>query len=202
MKLHVLGCSGTEAPGNNTSAFLIDDCLLLDAGTVCSVIDPDAQAKIRHILVTHTHLDHVKGIPLLADSLALGSPSGTAITIHSIPEIIESLHTHLLNDVMWPDFTCIPSAEAPTVILAAVETGKEAVIGGYRVTAMPVRHSIPAVGYIISDDRSTLLYTGDTGPSDEIWKQTDMLHAAIIEVSFPDEHLPLARQTGHLTPTL
>ncbi|TAN39959.1 MAG: 3',5'-cyclic-nucleotide phosphodiesterase [Nitrospirae bacterium] len=202
MLLKVLGSSGAEYPGYNPPAFLIDGALLLDAGTIGSKLTAREQLKIRDILITHSHLDHVKGIPFLADNIIINSGK-TTITVHGIKETLDSLRRNLLNDTIWPDFTKISAAIEPVLRLKRITAGRRFRVGKFSVRAYPVNHTVPAVGYVLEDDKGrTLLYTGDTGPTSAIWKATEKMDAVIIEVSFPDSMSALAAKTGHMTPSL
>ena len=203
MKLRVLGSSGSELPGFNSPGFLIDDTLLVDAGTIGAVLDEAAQWKIKHILITHAHLDHIKGIPFLADNIIVNNRSHT-VTVSGLPAVLKTLKTSLLNGKVWPDFTRIPNPENPVLRLSPVKPEKTVNINGFKVTAIPVSHGVPAAGYIIEDKAGKrLLYTGDTGPTLKIWKAAERpLDCAIIEVSFPNSMKDLALLTYHLTPEL
>ncbi len=201
MKIRVLGCSGAEFPDRRPSAFLIDGVLLLDAGTIGAVLTAREQEAVRNILVTHAHLDHVRGIPLLADNLIVDG-NGGSVRVMGSSQTLTAIREYIMNGVIWPDFAMIPSSEQPVVRYQPVELAREFMVDGYRVTAYPVNHSIPAVAYLVESDGATLLYTGDTGPTETVWKAVDGLDALIIEVSFPDELEGLAIQTGHLTPGL
>ena len=203
MKIRVLGCYGSELPDFHTTTFLVNDSLLLDAGTVTSVLSLDEQTKIHNILVTHCHLDHTKDILFLADNVV--GKGNTLIEIISIPQVIDNLKFHLLNDKIWPDFTIIPTAKKPTLQFRSIETGKTISVDGLRVKAVPVNHTVDAVGYIISDEKSSIIYTGDTGPTDELWREANELtdlKAVMIETSFPNHLHKLARMSGHLTPSM
>jgi ribonuclease BN (tRNA processing enzyme) len=204
MKLHVLGCSAVELPNSRLSSFLIDDTILLDAGSIGSVLDEKQQLKIKHILLTHAHLDHIKDLPFFADYLSMSNKK-TSITVISIPEVIHALRSNLFNDVVWPDFTKLPSSRNPVIKLQSITTEKTVKINGYKVTAYNVNHSVPAVGYMIENKTGDkLLYTGDTGPNAAIWKSQNggKLHSVIIEVTLPDRYKNIALKTGHLTPGL
>ena len=203
MRLKVLGSSGAEVPGKKTPGFLVDDALLLDAGTIGAVLTEDEQWAIENILLTHAHLDHIKGIPFLADNIILKGP-GHQVKIRSIASILKALKDNLLNNVIWPDFTAIPDRENAVLALEAIEQLKEYEINGYRVTAYEVNHSVPAVGYVVEDAAGKrLLYTGDTGPTELIWAENNrQRHAAIIEVSMPNSMRDMAIMTGHLTSEL
>jgi cAMP phosphodiesterase len=110
MKIMVLGCSAVELPNSNLTSFLIDGKLLLDAGTIGSALDESAQWKIKYVLLTHAHLDHIKDIPFFADNISMHNINHS-VTVMSIPSVIRALKKHLFNDVVWPDFTKIPSPE-------------------------------------------------------------------------------------------
>lgn len=202
MRLKVLGSSGAELRGYNLPAFLIDDCILLDAGTIGASLNETAQWKIRDILVTHAHLDHIRGIPFLLDNILLRNKRHN-VTVISIPYVLNSLKDNLLNNIIWPDFTKIPDTKTPLLKLKTIIPGQPFNLCGYKVIAYNVGHSVPAVGYIIEDiKKKRLLYTGDTGPTDAIWKAAQDIDCAIIEISFPNRLEVIAIKTGHLTPRL
>lgn len=201
MKLKVLGSSGAEFPGFNLPSFLIDDCLLLDAGTIGSVLDEDAQWAIRNILITHPHLDHIRGIPFLADNIIVKN-LGHSVNIVSIPEVLMIIKKNILNDVIWPDFTKIPSEKKAILKFKEIEPEKSFKVNGYKIKAVRVNHPVPAVGYIVKNSDTTLVYTGDTGVTDGIWRERGRISALIVEISFPDRMRELAMLTGHLTPSL
>lgn len=204
MKIKVLGCSAVELPNSHLISFLIDEKILLDAGTIGTVLDESSQWKIKHVLLTHAHLDHIKDIPFFADNISMHNKKHH-VTIISIPSVIRALKKHLLNDVVWPDFTKIPSPKKPIIRFRSIETKTPYKIDSYSVTAHRVTHSAPAVGYLIEDRKGNrLLYTGDSGPSVSIWKslRKTKIHGLITEVSFPNMMKTLAIKTGHLTPNL
>jgi cAMP phosphodiesterase len=201
MRFKVLGCFGGQAPGFHLSSFLIEDRYLIDAGAAASCLSLDEQAKIDHILLTHAHLDHILGIFFMADNV-LGQRK-VPLTIYSIPHVINSLKDHMLNNVIWPDFTRIPSPDAPTLAFKVISEGSSYSIGDLLFTPIAVSHSVPAVGYLVKDSKGTILYTGDTGPTDKIWKvvaSVNDLKAIIVEVSFPNRLQKVADLSGHLTP--
>ncbi|MBI5583871.1 MAG: 3',5'-cyclic-nucleotide phosphodiesterase [Deltaproteobacteria bacterium] len=204
MNLKILGSSGSVAPGQNTAAFLIDDVLLLDAGTISLSLDRDAQFKISHIFLTHAHLDHIKGIPFLMDNLAMSRPR-TPVKVISGKEVIREIRRHIFNNRIWPDFTRIPSPEHPVLQFEEITPRKPLVIRGYRVYAARVNHIVPAYGYLVEDQTgAAVVYTGDSGPTEDIWKRMTghRVKALIVEVSFSNSQSRLARLSGHLTPAL
>lgn len=202
MKFRVLGSSGAELPGYNSPAFLIDGGLLLDAGTIGSSLSEREQWKIKNILLTHSHLDHIKAIPFLADNLVMKKKKHS-FALYGIKETLTALRENLLNDKIWPDFTKISVSLHPVVRLRPITAGRTFRVSNYKITAYAMNHSVPAVGYSVSDKQGrTLVYTGDTGPTFEIWDRSLKVNAVIIEVSLPDSMEALARKTGHLTPAL
>ncbi len=202
VKLKVLGSSGAEFPGYNPPAFLIDGKLLLDGGTIGSRLSESEQWEIRNILITHSHLDHIKGIPFLADNIVLKNRRHS-VTLFGIGETLKALRENLLNDKLWPDFTKISAAIDPVIRMKTVSDSKAFKICGYTVKACRVNHTVPAVGYIIKDNSGrVLVYTGDTGPTNDIWHAADGVDVIIVEVSFPNNLEALAIKTGHLTARL
>lgn len=203
MKIRVLGCYGAQLPDFHTTSFLINRSLLLDAGTVTSVLSVEEQIEINTILVTHAHLDHIKDIVFIADNLA--ERNNSSIKVISSKETIRDIKSHLLNNKIWPDFTSLPSTERPVLQVKSVNQKENFYADGLTARAIGVNHSTDAVGYIIQDEKSSILYTGDTGSTDEIWKEANLLSnlkAIIVETSFPDRLHSLAKITGHLTPSI
>jgi ribonuclease BN (tRNA processing enzyme) len=201
MKLRVLGSAGAEFPNFRPPGFLIDDQLLLDAGTIGSVLTEEEQWGIQNIFITHSHLDHIRAIAALADNIIIKNLRHT-VKVFSIPEVISAMREHMFNNIIWPDFTVIPTPDRPVISFETIDTSVEYSVSDYRIRAIPVNHTVPAVGYRVSKGSTTLIYTGDTGPTDEIWKYVSGIDALIVEVSFPNSMEPLALLTKHLTCSL
>ncbi len=201
MKLRVLGSAGAELPNFNPPAFLIDGTLLLDAGTIGSVLTEEEQWRLKHIFITHSHLDHIRAIPALIDNIIIKNIAHS-ITLYSPRDVIDALRQHLFNNIIWPDFSCIPSSEKPVLRYETIECGVDYTIGKYGIRAIPVNHTVPTVGYRVCTGGTTLVYTGDTGPTEEIWGYASGADALIVEVSFPNNMEPLALLTKHLTCSL
>lgn len=202
MRLKVLGSAGAEFPGYYPTAFLIDGTFLLDGGTIGARLSEKEQFAIKNILITHSHLDHIKAIPFLADNIIIRN-GRHSVTLFGTRETLDALRKYVLNDRLWPDFTRISAALEPVVKMRTVVPGRSFTCAGYSVCACRVNHTVPAVGYILRDrDGRVLLYTGDTGPTDEIWNAAKKVDAVIAEVSFPNSMEELALKTGHLTSRL
>ena len=204
MMIKVLGAAGSEVPGHESPAFLIDGKMLLDAGTVATALNIREERGLRWILLTHAHLDHIKGIPFLLDNL-VSRGTGNTITVLGGKEVLGDLKKNIFNGRIWPDFTKIPSASKPSLRYKVLTTARSVQIDGYGVTMEKVDHTVPANGYIVEDrEKAAIAYTGDTGPTDRFWKRMAGrdIRALITETSFPNRLEKLALASGHLTPNL
>ncbi len=204
MKIKVLGTYGSEGPGQRPSAFLVDDHVLVDAGTVGGALSVPEQIEIEHALITHAHLDHTAGLAFLTDTLAMVAPERRVLTC-SIAPVIEALRTYAFNDALWPDFTAIPSAAHPVLAFRTLPEAAESRVGELWVMPVPVEHTVPTTGFIIHDGETGFVYSGDTGPTQQIWtlaREMRGLKALIVETAFPNRLDPLARASGHLTPEM
>jgi len=139
MKISFLGAHNTESRNTKLVSLLIDDNLALDAGGLTSSLSFSEQMKLRAVLVTHQHYDHIKDIPLLGMNLFLNNAS---IDIYSIPSVYESLASHLLNDDLYPDFLEETEGGA-TIRFHTIKTHHEFKIGDYDILPLPVAHSVP-----------------------------------------------------------
>ena len=201
MKVRVLGCSGGIGARARTTSFLVDDDVLLDAGTGVEDLSIAELAAIDHVFLTHSHLDHIAALPLLVDSV--GSLRKKPIVVHALPETIEALRTHIFNWVIWPDFTEIPHYERPWMRFEPMGIDETVQLGQRRVRSLSASHTVPAVGFQLSSGQGSLVFSGDTGPNDEFWRQVngvDDLRYLIIETAFSNREQDLATTARHLYP--
>ena len=204
MKIKVLGAFGSEGLGQRPSAFLLNDQILLDAGTVPGALSVDEQAEIKHALLSHPHFDHMVGLAFLTDTLATAR-SHCAVTATGTAPVIGALRTHAFNNVLWPDFSAIPSPDTAVLKYRTLENDAEQRVGDLWVTPVPVNHSVPATGFIVHNGEVGFIYTGDTGPTERLWTSARGLRglkAIIIESAFPTRLEKLAAAAGHMTPAL
>ncbi len=202
MLLRVLGCHGGELPQCKTTCFLLDEVLALDAGALTATLGLEQLCQVDDVLVSHSHFDHVKDLPLLAD-LIVGRRD-RPVTIHASVECARTLRANLFNNALWPDFTRIPTRKNPVLQLHVFKVGSSFRVGKYRVQTIPVSHPVESCGFVVTDGSSTLAMSGDTGPTDQLWKvlnRTRNLKALLLETSFPSRLQQLADISGHLTPT-
>lgn len=203
-KIRILGCSGGIGSELRTTSLLLDDDILIDAGTGAADLSIDQLRKIDHIFVTHSHLDHIVSIPFIADAVGASRPG--PVRIYGIRPTLDAISEHIFNDVIWPDFTKIPSIERPFVRLVPIELHQALAINQRTIVALPVNHSIPANAYSITSGLgNSLVFSGDTGASVEFWKcinELKQLKHLIIETSFNDSDEELAQISGHYSPQL
>ncbi len=200
MKVRVLGCSGAIARGCRTTSFLIDGDVLVDAGTGLGDLTLDQMRGIGHVLLTHSHLDHVAALPLMLD--AVGSALKSPIEVHALASTIAALKAHLFNDVIWPDFTRIPSPQAPFVRFCEVNVGDVLHFGGKEIEVLPAVHTVPAVGYAVKSGARSWVFTGDTERNPAFWRRLNEIDvgALVIETAFSDREQDLAARSLHLSP--
>ena len=202
MKIRVLGCSGGIGGRHlRTTSFLVDSDILLDAGTGVGDLSLAELSLIDHIFITHSHLDHVTSIPFIVDTV--GGMRGKPITVYATRATIEILRNHLFNWAIWPDFTEIPTPEAPFMRYEEVEEGKTVILSGRELTPLPAVHTVPAVGYLLDSGQSSLVFTGDTGPNDALWKIVNKvrnLKILIIETAFSNKERQIAAASKHFCP--
>jgi ribonuclease BN (tRNA processing enzyme) len=202
MKIRVLGAYGSEGLGQRPSSFLVDDRLLVDAGTVTGALTVSEQLDVEHVLVSHAHLDHIIGLAFLTETLSCCN-ARRPLTVVSVEAVVDTLRTGVFNNVVWPDFAQIPSPEKAVVRYRTIVEDAEQRVGNLWVAPVSVHHTVPAAGFIVHDGSRGFVYSGDTGPTEALWKAArglSGLRAIILECAFPDRLGTLADAAGHLTP--
>lgn len=202
MKLHVLGCHGGETPKHRTSAFVLDGKLAIDAGALTSELSLREQYSLEAVVVSHAHMDHIRDLATVADNRV--QVGAKPLTIAGTRATLTILKKHFFNDLLWPDFTKIASkGKQPTIRYQELPLDAPSKVAGYAVTPIAVTHTIDCSGFIVERDGKTIAYSGDTGPTDKLWKALDRaknLRALLMELSFPNAQQKLATASGHHTP--
>lgn len=203
MRLKVLGAYGASDAEHNLTGYLIDDWLAVDAGTLTSKLSLAQQARIQAVFVTHPHADHIRDLPHLI--LNRYSQSVGPLTIFASKDVMQLLVDNVFNGVVWPDFSTLmsPLTNKPAVHYRALTPGKKVNFENVCLTAVAVDHQIPAAGVIVEMNGQAITFTGDTGPTSEIWKRTNKtpnVVAVVTEASFPNDQQQLADDTAHLSP--
>jgi phosphoribosyl 1,2-cyclic phosphodiesterase len=202
MELRVLGCAGGIGGRERlTTCLLLDDDILLDAGTGLASLNIEQLVKIDHVFLSHSHLDHIVGLAFLADAV-LGKRIAP-ITIHATQVVITALKNHFFNWKIWPDFTKIPTASAPILRWEVLQSDVPLDINGRTITPIPVHHSVDAVGYWIHCRDSGFLFTGDMSATPALWERMrgqTKLAKIIVDCSFTNADFNLAAMSGHFCP--
>ena len=201
LQLRVVGCHGGETPRHRTCAFLLDERLAIDAGSLTSGLELDLQCKLEAVLVSHAHLDHIRDLATIADNRA--QYGCKPLVVAATKPTIDVLKKHFFNGLLWPDFTQIPTKKQPTIVYKILQLEKRTEICGFGVRAIAVTHTIDTSAFIIDKNGASIAYSGDTGPTTRLWKVLNLekdLRALLMEVSFPNEEQRLATVSGHHTP--
>lgn len=203
MELRVLGCSGGIGSNLSTTSLRVDDDILIDGGTGLSELSLEEMSCIRHIFVTHSHLDHIAGIPMLLDSVfdTLRQP----LVLHAREETVRVLRKHIFNWQVWPDFSALPSPERPVLRFKVMNPGDSVHIGARTVEMIDVNHSVPAAGYRVQNGAGSFAFSGDTTSNDGFWQALNRhrgLDLLIVESAFPDQECDLSVRSRHYCPRL
>ena len=203
MKLRILGCSGGIGGNARTTSMLLDNDVLIDAGTGVGDLSLSELSLIDHVFVTHSHLDHIACIPLLMDSV--GFMRDKPLVIHATEATLEIIRQHVFNGKIWPDFTRIPNVNQPFMQYQPLNVGQTVALGTRRITALAVNHIVPAVGFQLDSGEGSLVFSGDTTTNDTLWSainQISNLRYLIVESAFCNADMKLAELSRHFCPTL
>jgi len=203
MRLEILGCSGGVGGERRTMALLLEQHVLIDAGSGVGDLSLERMAAIDHVFLTHSHLDHVAFLPLLCDA-TLGLRDGP-LAVHALPETIATLKECVFNFKLWPDYSALPSMDRPYIVFEPVAIGQTVRLHGCGITPLPAKHAVPAVGYQLDSGSASLVYSGDTTLCDAFWEALDgieNLACLLIETTFLNHNVEGARISGHMTPGL
>ncbi|MCX7627429.1 MAG: 3',5'-cyclic-nucleotide phosphodiesterase [Methylophilaceae bacterium] len=203
MKIRILGCSGGACNDLRTTALLVDGDTLVDCGTGVGDLTLEEMAAVRHVFLTHSHLDHVLFLPLLSDA-ALASRNGP-LTVHALQDTLSALSAHVFNGVLWPDYTRLPSPDQPYIRFAPVSLGQPVPLEGFRITPLPALHTVPAVGYLISNECAGFAFSGDTTYCEAFWDTlngVENLRYVMVETTMRDADHAVAERSRHTTPRL
>src|SRR4051812_46304349 len=204
MKVRILGSAvGVTAALQFVSSYVVDGSIAIDAGALGLNGTPDDQSRIRHVFLTHSHLDHIATLPVFLENSL--DTNLEPVVVYGHPSTLEDLQKHLFNDIIWPDFVRITVANRPLLKLCPIDAEVPFLVNGLSVIPVPVNHIVPAYGYIVSDGRSTVVFSGDSAPTDRIWKLTENGNAprsVFLDACFPNSMSQLAEISRHLTPRL
>jgi ribonuclease BN (tRNA processing enzyme) len=204
MKIRILGSAVGVTPAPQfVSSYLVDDSIAIDAGALGLNGPPDHQTRIRHVFITHCHLDHIATLPVFLENSY--DPKRAPVVIYGHPSALEDLRKHVFNDVIWPDFVRLTTPSHPFLKLYPIEAEIPVVVDGFSVIPALVNHIVPAYGYIVTNGLSTVVFGGDSGPTERIWQlaaSASPPRSVFIEACFPDAMSRLAEVSCHMTPRL
>jgi cAMP phosphodiesterase len=204
MKIQLLpGGGANNQKEQYLTSFLINDEVAVDAGALPLALNRESQLAIRHIFITHAHLDHMAGLPLMLDNIF--TDMSQTVLVYAIEETTQALHQHIFNNVIWPDFTSFKNSYDVNLQFQVITPKQPIKIGELEVIAVPVSHTVPTIGLIIKSQENAIVISGDTTSTDELWgmaRDLDGLKASFIECSYPNRLSDLAIRYGHLSPEL
>jgi ribonuclease BN (tRNA processing enzyme) len=184
------------------TSYIINDRVAIDAGCLGFYRTPEEQAGIKHVFITHSHIDHIASLPILVENVYDGN--GDGVNVYASEPVLATLRTDLFNERIWPDFIALSkNTDKPFLTVHTIEPGRPIELEGLRITGIPVHHVVPTLGFIIDDGKAAIAISSDTGPTEELWKRASAqanLRAVFLEVTFPEHMAALAELSAHLTP--
>jgi ribonuclease BN (tRNA processing enzyme) len=193
--------AGSGEPCQFLTSFLLNGTVALDAGSLGLYGTPSEQARVKHVFLSHSHIDHLATLPVFLENAYEGRAD--AVTVHGSEAVLACLRTDLLNERVWPDLLLLSRPETPFLRLEALAPGKAVEVEGLRVTPVPVDHTVPTLGFVVEDGSAAVVFSSDTGPTEDLWRAANALphlRAVFLEVTFPDSLHALAAVSKHHTP--
>lgn len=203
MQLRILGCSGGVGSHCGSSSYLLDETILIDAGTGVGSMTRDEMKHIRHVFLTHSHLDHIAALPLLVDTIF--EELTTPLVVHAQEVTIQALRDHLLNWTIWPDFAQLPNPDAPVMVYEPMKPGDVVEVDGKTFEMFPGEHVVPSVAYYVRAGNRSFCFSGDTTTNDGIWdglNAKDSLDLLLVECAFPNRLEELCKLAKHYCPSM
>jgi ribonuclease BN (tRNA processing enzyme) len=206
VKVTLVPSSVTAAGGARgffLSSYLIDDAVAIDAGGVGFLGDLEAQTRIQHIFITHSHMDHIASLPIFLETVF--ESGDRCVTLHAGAATLDSLRRDVFNERVWPDFIGMSEKGLPFVKVELLEPGRPVEVAGLRLHPIDVDHVVPTLGFLVESPGATVAIPSDTGPTESFWRSADAaadLKAVFLEASFPNAMEWLAVASKHLTPAM
>ena len=202
MQIKILGCSGGIGAGLRTTSILIDNKILIDTGTGIGDLTLEQMRKIHNVFLTHSHMDHTGGLPLLVDTV-FESLLDNPLDVFGRPETIDAVKKHIFNWIIWPDFSALPNAETPVMRYRAMHPGSSQTVGDIEITMIEVNHTVPGAGFIVRKEDKYFAFSGDTTTNDNFWNAINALpklDLLVVETAFSNRNEELAWLARHYCP--
>ena len=203
MRVTILGCTGGIGADLRTTCLMLDDDILVDAGTGAGGLTMEQMLRIDTVFLTHSHLDHTALLPMLADMV--GPRRDKPLTVYALPETIAILKQDLFNFRLWPDYTALPSPASPYIVFQAITVGGTVELSGRKITPLPVPHAVPGVAYHLESSTASFVFSGDTTYHVPFWDALSGIHNLrylMIEATFLNRNIAGAKAAGHMRPKL
>ena len=204
MKIRVFGSSVKDTPRRQyVSSYLINGNVAIDAGCLGFWGTPQEQEAIKHVFLTHSHIDHTASLPIFVENA--WTPAGNCPCVYGSSTTLDAMQRHVFNNVIWPDFIALSQNMPPFLRVKQIEAEKPIAAGGLQITPVLVNHVVPTFGYVVADGESAVIFGGDSGPTDRLWEishQTPGLRAVFLEACFPNAMTSLAQASLHMTPEM
>jgi ribonuclease BN (tRNA processing enzyme) len=204
VKVRLVPASVGEAsePSQYLTSFVIEDTVAVDAGSLGYLDSIEEQARVKHVFLSHSHIDHIGSLPIFLENIY--EAKRDCVTVHGSASVLDSLRRDVFNDRLWPDFIRLSTTEAPFLRLSTLEPFRSIEVEGLRLTPIPVDHVVPTLGFVVESGHAAIVIVSDTGPTQAIWDRantTPNLKAVFLEATFPNAMASLAQASKHLTPS-
>ncbi|MBI2939968.1 MAG: hypothetical protein HYY04_05970 [Chloroflexi bacterium] len=197
MEVRILGAHQGEWTDGRFTSLLVDGQLAIDAGALTSTLTLAEQRRIRTILITHRHYDHIKDLP----SFGFNMMTQTVVAVYGGPDVKEALERTLFSEEIWLNFFRGVGPGQPTMHFHPVQPGVPVTVDSYSILPIAINHPLPTVGYqVTGPEGRSIYYTADNGPGCSAYWAASNADVLITEVSLDSNEGELARRVGHLTP--
>jgi len=200
MRVELLPSSTPPSDLQFLVSFLVNDVVAIDAGALGILADLRRQRRVRHVFVTHEHLDHIATLPIFLENVY--EPGPDCVELLASRQVLDFLHGDMFNGRVWPDFIDLSQVNDAFVRTTAIAPLRAIERAGLTFTPVPVSHGVETLGLVVDDGRTAVAFPSDTGPTNQFWEHlagVERLTTVFLESSFPRSHGDLADRTGHLS---
>ena len=202
MRIELLPSSIPVTDSQFLVTFLVNQEIAIDGGSIGLLADLHRQERIKHVFITHEHLDHIATLPLFLENIY--QPGPDCVEVLATADVLKFLHNDIFNGRVWPDFFQLSQPENGFMNTAVLEPMQPVQRAGLTITPVVVAHGVETLGLVVDDGVSAVAFPSDTAPTKQIWEYLSSLkhlRAVFLEASFPASHAALAAATGHLCTT-